>query len=206
MTLPNAGEGTTLTAEELEKDVELGDDELSGWGLEEESAKKIQTLHAQKAHFRKGREDAVKEAKEAKEALALATVELDKFKKPEKKEKDGDRVAKLERDIASTKLTIKHPTLDEEDIDLAFLLSEKKGKSASEVVESDFFQSYLKDKKGKADAAASVPGTSNRSGSGSGRYTIEDLQDPEKIDAMGTKEFKRLSDLAGSGSRFNVRT
>jgi len=127
-------------SEEMQGDQPINDEQVSfsddeRGGFDEVMSKKVDTLFAQKDHWRKK----AKEQAEAFEAYKAANPVKEAPKKPEKV-KEIDHEARYKR----MELKQENPSLSYDMIDQAVAFSKVQGKTAQEVIASDFFSGYVK--------------------------------------------------------------
>ncbi len=138
----------------INDEVSFSDDEKGGF--DEVMSKKVDTLFAQKDHWRN---KAKKQAEEL-EALRSKATEPPKEVAPKKAEK-------IDHDARYQRLELKSEfsDLSYDMIDKAVAFSKVQGKTPQEVIASDFFSGYVKSEADKKRAAEATPSPSNRSGS-----------------------------------------
>lgn len=195
---PQANEGADNTAEQMNDD-DLDLDSLDQIKDPVELRNKLKTTVAQKQHWRdkhhKLAEDPRLKEPEAKPEPKPAP-------KKESKKDDGFDPDEFRREVREETLTMqKYPNMTDDELTRAKKLAKAEGRSLVEMVEDPYFQAYLKDNETKRAADKARPSSSQRNGNSS-QGSVSDLSDPEKVKNMSPEEFKKLSDQAGTQSRY----
>lgn len=187
---PNGGADNT--ADQMDNDLDLSTVD------QERDAEKLRTMlrttAEQKKHWRekaKGYENDPRFKEPDKK---------DEKKEPEKPSKDGKKAdfdpdAYKEELREELRVEAKY-SLSDAELAKAKNLAKAEGKKLSEIMEDDFYQTWLKSSREKKAADNARPDPSQRGGNNGSGYNVSDLEDPKKIREMGTKEYRRLSDLA----------
>ena len=142
----------------LKEDVKFEDNELDT--MDQEHSKKVKTLSFQKKRYRELYEKE-KSDRETEKA------EWEKSKEPGKKEVKPSKedVAAAESDrLELIELKQDNPDLTREQLAKAQKLAKAEGMTSSEMIESNYFQAYLKTEKEEAGPEGATPAPSNRDG------------------------------------------
>lgn len=116
-------------------------------------------------------------------------------KKSDGKETADEREARLRSEIKEeVRVQTKYPELSDEQMAKAQRLAKAEETSLMEMVESPYFQAFLKAENDKAEAEGARPNPSNRSGNPTGGYTTADLDDAAKVSQMSNETFQKLSE------------
>ncbi len=164
--------------------------------LDEESdvenlRKQLRTTVEQKKHFR----DKVK-TYEADPRFKEAPKEAPKPKSSNQE----DLEARIEDQVMTRN---KYPDMTDDEVTRAKNLAKAEGKRFSEVVSDGYFQAYMKTNRENLAKEKARPSPSNRSGNPTG-FTVNDLQDVEKMRQMDNETFERLSNEAAKVKKNNV--
>lgn len=192
---PQANVDADNTAEKMDAETEVDLDE----GLDQEDADslriRVRTEHEQKKHWRDKAKKFEEELQQSREALKPAP-------KPKAKAPEFDP-AEIEDRVTDQIMTRqRYPDMTAEEFSRAKQLAAAEGKKFSEIVEDTYFQAYMNLNREKMAKDKARPSPSNRSGNPS-NYSIADLSDPVKVANMDPDTFEKLSNQAGSRSRYN---
>lgn len=187
--------------EDLDNAPDLTDDDIAAV-KDEETRNRLSSTAAQKKHWR----DKATKAEEARKALETERDALKndprlkvEAKKPDAKA-DGKSFDPDEfeaRLLETQRIQRKYPDLSDEQLSEARALAKTKGKKVTEIVDSKFFQTYLKSQQDEIEAEKSKASPSTRTGSGTSGYTVKDLADAKKVREMPLAVFEKLSNEAG---------
>lgn len=181
----NAEENNTPEIEKEE--VEFSDEEKSS--LDEGSSKKVDSLFAQKKHWRDKHGKTAKDFEDYKKAnpVKSETVEPEAGDKPPKKKNDKEENADLRAENQEINLRLDNPELSRAQIKDAVAFAKVRGVKTQEFIKSDTFQAILKADKEKKEAENSTPEPSNRSGGGGSKFTGKETA--EEIKAMDEETY-----------------
>lgn len=177
---------------EMDEDIDL--ETLDEESDVEKLRKQLRTTVEQKKHFR----DKVK-TYEADPRLKEAPKKAEETPKP-KSGSQEDLEARIEDQVMTRN---KFPDMTDEEVTRAKSLAKSEGKRFSEVVSDGYFQAYMKTNRENLAKEKARPSPSNRSGNPTG-FTINDLQDVEKMRQMDNETFERLSNEAAKQKKNNV--
>lgn len=184
----NVEENETLENEE----VEFAEEEKALW--EEETSKKVDSLSAQKKHWREKHDKVLKELSELKKKPSSEPKE----KKETKPAKD-EEINLLKSELQEVRLAQSNPSLKPEQIKKAVAWAKAEGIEPQEMIASDDFQALIKIQADKAAAAQSAPNPSNRSSAG-GKVNFDNMSE-ENITNLSDSEYEKYQDylMAKSG-------
>ena len=154
---------------------------------------KLKQTVEQKKHWRE------KHTKLSTDPRLVAPVEKKEEVKPAKKAKEGDFDPEALKSELRDELRVeqKYPDMTDAEMTKAKALAKVEGKTLTEVVADEFFQSYMKTNRDKAAKEAARPSPSNRNGSASA-FTTDDLADPAKVKDMDAKTYSELVKRKGA--------
>lgn len=180
--------GADNTADQMNQGTDLTPEQINAIG--DESARKlVQSLQAQKLHWR---EKALK-ADEALKAKADAPADQDDDKPAKKAKKtDYDPDELIRRAKTEILLQNKYPDLDDNDLKLAKTHAEAQGKTLTDVVDSEFFQAYLNDKRAQVAAANASADPSNRTGNATPDWSKYE-RDPSLVHGLDKENRKKFT-------------
>lgn len=182
-----------LTAEEMETlektEVDFSDDEKALF--EEETTKKVDSLSAQKKHWRE-------KAKKFEEENKKVLLELEGYKNPKEKKKLEDKkplkqdeeMSSVKAELQEIRLQQSNPNLQSDQIKKVIAWSKADGTEPQDFIKSDFFQAYLETNLKKQQADKSTPNPSNRSG---GSFSNFDNVTPDEIKRMDDSTFEKYT-------------
>jgi len=192
---------------ENEEDIVFSDDEKDTLG--EETSKKVDSLSAQKKHWR---EKHKKEAEEF-EAYKKANPEKAPEDKPPVEKKPKDKKSSNDEDMEAMKaenqeikLKLNNPDLSMEQIKKGIAYAKAEGKDTQEFIESDYFKAYLKVESDKlAEKKSSLP-PSNRNGSGETDFAKVTEEDIKAMDSDTYKKYQeyQLKEEGTSGDGIKI--
>lgn len=192
---PQANVDADNTAEKMDAEAETDLDE----GLDQEDADslriRVRTEHEQKKHWRD-------KAKKFEDELRQKQEEAKPAPKPKVKASEIDPEVIESRITDQIMTRQRYPDMTAEEFSRAKQLAAAEGVLVSEIVEDNYFQAYMKLNREKMAKDKARPNPSNRSGNPS-NFSIADLADPVKVANMDPETFEKLSNQAGSRSRYN---
>lgn len=192
--------------ETLENEVEFSEEERGAW--DDDFSKKVESLSAQKKHFRTKYEKAAQERD-------AALKELEQFRgsnEPKEKPKatKADVNAELLERVERAELRLAHPDLTQEQISKAMKWAAAEGVDTSTFIQSPEFQAILGAQKEQQAAESSTPNPSSRSGSGAVDFSqVTPDQIASMDDASYEKYQKWMKEQSGgntSGLKIRHRT
>ena len=199
--LPNENEQIDETI--INEEVDFSEDEKSIW--EDDTSKKVDSLFAQKKHWRDKHEKLAKEFEEYK-GKQTETPKVEKEVKTSKKSDDSD----LRAELQEIRLAQANPTLKSAQIKKAINYAKAEGVEPQDLINGDFFQVYVERENQKLAEDNATPNPSSRTGSGKINFDkIKD--DADAIANLSGDDYEKfqkylLESEGGAGSGIKVRS
>lgn len=188
----NGGQPTEVVEgnETLENEVEFSEEERGAW--DEDLSKKVDSLSAQKKHWREKHDKVLKELEQLR---AAPKPEPKEEKKPQK----VDEIAQMRAEMQHMKLAHANPSLSSDQIERAVKWATAEGTDPQTFINSPEFQAILGAQKQREAAENAAPNPSTRSGSGSMDFSQVSADQIASMDDATYEKYQKW-ELANGGA------